>query len=191
MKKVLKFLGGVFYYSTSILIALIITFGLWAGFAYYSYNTYYHEYVSVSNKWIKIDNAYLEDINLLEAKYNELSEAIKEYEWADEKEKQKTETDMAFALEIIKEAEFSMSYDEKFASYPELGVARTRLQNVAKTLGKNDIYNQLSSLNLMNIDSLVKEYNDSVKAWNAKMDTFPLNYIAKVTRFGHYKTFKP
>ena len=58
----------------------------------------------------------------------------------------------------------------------------------AKTLGKNDIYNQLSSLNLMNIDFGKREYNDSVKD-NTKMDTFPLNYIAKVTSLGHYKTF--
>ena len=191
MKKVLKFFGVLFYYSTSIIIALIITIGLWAGFAYYSYDTYYNEYISVSNKWIEIDNAYLEDINLLDSKHKELVEIVDTFDWESEEEKQKAKTDLIFAFEIIKEAELSMSFDEKFLNYPELKVARTHLQNVAKAVGKDDIYNKLSSLTSMNINANIKHYNDAVKGWNTKMDTFPLNYIAKVTRFGYYKTFSP
>ena len=66
----------------------------------------------------------------------------------------------------------------KVLKLSELKVARTHLQNVAKAV-ENDIYNKLSSLTSMNINANIKHYNDAVKEWNTKMDTFPLNYILK------------
>lgn len=178
-----RIIGNLVYYSTAIIIALIITVGIFFYIGMQYYNGYYQEYMDVQEKWSQTDNYYVEYINKLDDNFDLIKNTIEKVD------KESHQNKIELLRESIRQGTYSMSYNEKFTSYPQVVNSGEDVTKLLADVNDDDITQLVKDLNSIkkNIEDSIAEYNEAANEFNQNNDTFPENLISEIGSFHNWE----
>lgn len=189
MKKIFRItariIGKLTYLTSAILIAAVLTAGLFGGLGYYYYDGYYQDYMKVQQEWAVVDDLHVSYINKVEDHLPDLKKALSSKKFESDEAKADANSKLRFLETNLINAVNSMSYQEKFASYPAF-VNTTN--DVLFLLGAEEgeelksLYGDLNGFE-KEIIAKKKSYNAEAKTFNERSEKFPESVIADVGSF--------
>lgn len=189
MKTTLRIIGRVLgkltYVTTAFILATVATVAIFAYAGLSVYEGYYKDYMKVQQAWAEVDNGYVDYLNVVEDHVNTLSIAVSNKTFASNDDKVTAETKLNFLKETVKDVRYSMSYKEKFNTYPLITNAINDIETIVNNEGKEEIsviFTQLDSIE-REIISHKQSYNKQAKAFNDRNKKFPESLIADVGSF--------
>lgn len=177
-----------FYYSTALIVALLLTGGIGAGIAYYYYDNLYTEYLEIEQKWTAVDLAYMDDLNVGFENLDLLRTAVEETKFDSKEDKRKVEIQLDIVYNQLTDAEMSMTYEDKYSNYPKIFDALSNLKGIATQLERPEIASALSNPDKDN-EEVVKNFNDYIFDWNEKVKSYPESRLVKVAHFKTWEKF--
>lgn len=180
-----RILGKLTYLTTALLIASILTAGIFGGIGYHYYEGYYKDYMKVQQDWATVDNFHTEYINKVEEKFSILQKSVKDTKFASKEEKTEALNKVKFLEVSMRNAIHSMSYQEKFTSYPEFVNTTNDVLFLLSDNKSEEIIalgTELNGIEKSIIDSK-KTYNKKAAFFNKQNEKFPENIIADIGSF--------
>lgn len=180
-----RILGGVTYYSTALLFAVILTGGIFAGVAYHYYDGYYQDYMGVQQDWAKVDNSYVSYINKIEENLEALKKQTEDKKFETKDSKESALQKITLLEGHINNSVNSMSYQEKFTSYPTLTNAIKDLKAIHTETSSEELKKLFSDLDTIeaDINKHKETYNKAAKEFNAQNTRFPEKIISELGSF--------
>lgn len=180
-----RIIGKLTYLSSAMLIAVILTAGLFGGVGYYYYDGYYQDYMKVQQEWAAVDDLHVSYINKVEDHLPDLKKAINAKKFTTDEAKAEAGSKLRFLETNLINAVNSMSYQEKFASYPAFVNTTNDILFLLGAEDSEELKTMYGDLNGFEKEIIAKKknYNAEAKTFNARSEKFPESLIADVGSF--------
>lgn len=180
-----RIIGKLTYLTSAILIAAVLTAGLFGGLGYYYYDGYYQDYMEVQQEWAVVDDLHVSYINKVEDHLPDLKKALSSKKFESDEAKADANSKLRFLETNLINAVNSMSYQEKFASYPAFVNTTNDVLFLLGAEEGEELKSLYGDLNGFEKEIIIKKksYNAEAKTFNARSKKFPESVIADVGSF--------
>lgn len=180
-----RIFGKLIYVSTSFLIAILLTGGLFAYAGFYYYDGYYKDYMAVQQSWAEVDEGFTNYINIVEDNLNLISTEVNKTTFKNEEEKTNAQNKIKFLNTNMANAMHSMTYNDKFSTYPQFLNATEDILFLISNSKDEKTKGIAAELNSIKgeIIKTKKTYNQVATDFNKRNEKFPEKIIAEVGSF--------
>lgn len=180
-----RIIGKLMYLTVAMLIAVVLTAGLFGGAGYYYYDGYYQDYMKVQQEWAAVDDLHIAYINKVENHLPDLKKELNTTKFQSDEAKADAASKLRFLETNLINAVNSMSYQEKFSSYPAFVNTTNNILFLLRAEDSKNLKALYSDLNTYEKDIIAKKkvYNSEASSFNSRSDKFPENIIGEVGSF--------